>query len=68
MKKNIIIAMIVSVFVSINANAQIDIVSVNWKEVEAIARQKPDSIKSLVKKLTAKELDNTMTLQQKVLA
>ena len=68
MKKSIIFALIVSVFVSINANAQIDIVSVNWKEVEAIARQKPDSIKSLVKKLTAKELDNTMTLQQKVLA
>ena len=68
MKKSIIIAIIVSVFVSLKANAQLDIIAVNWKEVESIATQKPDSIKNLVKKLTAKELDNTMTLQQKVLA
>ena len=50
------------------AQKQREIIPVNWNEVRKVADKDPQQIKNLVAKLSSKETDNTMTLNERILA
>lgn len=41
---------------------------VNWKQIDSIANENPDSIRGLVKRLTQQTMDTTMTNEERILA
>ncbi|MBR6981026.1 MAG: DUF4919 domain-containing protein [Prevotella sp.] len=50
------------------AQGEREIIPVNWKEVKEVAEKDPQRIKSLVARLSANEIDTTMTWNERILA
>lgn len=68
MKKGLLIFALLGLGSLANYLSARDIIPVNWASIEAIATTKPDSVKSLVKRLSAPELDKTLTWEERILA
>ena len=49
-------------------DAQRTIYPINWKSVSALAKSNPDSIRTLIKRLTQQELDTTLTYEERGIA
>ena len=61
--------MFVLIFVSCKAqDSQRTIYPINWKSVSALAKSNPDSIRTLIKRLTQQELDTTLTYEERGVA
>ena len=53
---------------SIQAQGEREIIPVDWKEVQKVAEENPQQIKQLVSRLSANEIDTTMTWNERILA
>lgn len=53
---------------SIQAQGEREIIPVDWKEVQKVAEENPQQIKQLVARLSANEIDTTMTWKERILA
>lgn len=53
---------------TIQAQKEREIIPVDWKEVKKVAEQDPQQIKDLVARLSANQIDTTMTWQERILA
>lgn len=53
---------------SIQAQGEREIIPVDWKEVQKVAEENPQQIKQLVSRLSANEIDTTMTWKERILA
>ena len=49
-------------------DSQRTIYPINWKSVSALAKSNPDSIRTLIKRLTQQELDTTLTYEERGIA
>ena len=53
---------------TIQAQEEREIIPVDWKEVKKVAEKDPQRIKDLVARLSANQIDTTMTWQERILA
>ena len=63
----VILALILFLPVSTHAQNENDVIPVDWKEVRKVAENEPQRIKELVAKLSADEIDSTMTWNERIL-
>lgn len=63
----VILALILFLPVSIHAQNENNVIPVDWKEVRKVAENEPQRIKELVAKLSADEIDSTMTWNERIL-
>lgn len=67
MKRTIFLLVAVLFTIALNAQER-EFFPVDWKAIEAFVADNPDSVRNLVKRMTAHEIDTTLTYEQRRLA
>ena len=68
MRQTIVFMIFLLMPLTIQAQEEREIIPVDWKEVKKVAEQDPQRIKDLVTRLSANQIDTTMTWQERILA
>ena len=68
--KQLFIAFVFVLFLPMASHAQTErkIIPVDWKEIKSVADKDPQHIKDLVERMSAEEIDTTMTWNERILA